>query len=127
MEKPIDAFRRPLIIVYGRGELPELVNQIMGIVLPDAFVVQPRFIPPDQLPQFCADNGGPSLVVFTNELMSGAKASEVMLKLRDLGINSLLMTDVVTEPRARRLGLCTMPKMCSLAEFQIYLQLALAA
>lgn len=120
-------FRKPLIVIYGRGDLPEVAHRMIEVALPDSFVVRPEHIPPQDLADFCKENGGPSLVVFTNELMSGAKASEVMLKLRDLGINSLLMTDETTEPRARSLGLCTMPKMCSLAEFQIYLHLALAA
>ena len=120
-------YRKPLIVVYGRGELPELAADMIEAVLPNSFVVRPKSIPPQDLPEFCKENGGPTLVVFTNEVMSGARATEVIPKLRELGIHTLLMTDDVTDPLARALGICTMPKVCHLGEFQVHLQLALSA
>lgn len=121
------SFRHPLIVVYGRDILPDLVEEMIKVIIPDALVVQPKNIPPSSLPEFCKENGGPSLVIFTNELMSGARATDVMLELRELGIHTLLMTDEITDPKAQKLGICTVPKICRLGEFQVHLQLALSA
>lgn len=121
------SFRHPLIVVYGRDTLPDLAEEMITVVMPDAIVVQPKHIPADGLADFCEENGGPSLVLFTNDLLSGVRATDVILKLQKLGIHCLLMTDEITESKAHALGICTMPKMCHLGEFEIHLQLALSA
>jgi hypothetical protein len=115
-------FDRPLIVVYGRDDFPNLAMQMIEVVMPNALVVAPKGITPADLPKFCEEHGGPSLVLFTNEAISGARATDIMLELRHMDINTLLMTDEYTEGHARNLKLCTMPKICSLAEFQIYVQ-----
>ncbi|MFH1235761.1 MAG: hypothetical protein V1685_02380 [Parcubacteria group bacterium] len=95
--------RIPVIFVSGRDDLgmPADVREQIKTATPSAVAVVKA---PSRLMQFCEEAIVPDLVVFTNLNNDGVETIPIIMRLRELGIQVVVLVSSLTEKAARSIG-----------------------
>ncbi|KKW01852.1 MAG: hypothetical protein UY34_C0006G0012 [Parcubacteria group bacterium GW2011_GWA2_48_9] len=95
--------RIPVIFVSGRDDIgnPSAVREQIQTATPSAVAVVK---PVSQLVKFCEEAIVPDLVVFTNLNNEGVETIPIIMRLRELGIQVVVMVSSLTEKAARSIG-----------------------